>query len=64
MAANLEVVHLLAENGADINFTNSMGQTPLVHCFSRLTETDHPFENKNICLKIAEVLFNYGADIN
>ena len=45
---------------------NTLGQSPLIHCFSRLTEnTDiNPFENKSICFKIAEVLFSYGADIN
>jgi len=64
MAGHYEVVQFLAENGADVNFMNSMGQTPLVHCFSRMTETENVFENKNICLKIAEVLLSYGADIN
>ena len=64
MAGHFEVVQFLAENGADVNFMNSMGQTPLVHCFSRMTETSNVFENKNICLKIAEVLLQYGADLN
>lgn len=36
----------------------------MLHCFSRLTETDNQFENKSICLKIAEVLLSFGADIN
>mmetsp|Transcript_784 Transcript_784/g.1180 ORF Transcript_784/g.1180 Transcript_784/m.1180 type:complete len:189 (+) Transcript_784:209-775(+) len=66
MAGCLEVVSLLAENGADVNAMNSMGQTPLIHCFSRLTENSdyNPFENKRICFRIAEILFSYGADIN
>ena len=66
MAGSLEVVTLLAENGADVNALNSLGQTPLIHCFSRLTENSDcsPFENKSICFRIAEVLFSYGADIN
>lgn len=66
MAGSLEVVTFLAENGADVNAMNSLGQTPLIHCFSRLTEnTDcNPFENKSLCFKIAEVLFSYGADVN
>ena len=66
MAGSLEVVSFLAENGADVNAMNSQGQTPLIHCFSRLTEnTDcNPFENKSLCFRIAEILFSYGADIN
>ena len=34
------------------------------HCFSRINETTNQFENKNICLKIAEVLLDFGADLN
>ena len=66
MAGSLEVVQYLADNGADVNAMNSMEQTPLIHLFSRLTEnTDcNPFENKSICFRIAEILFEYGADIN
>ena len=66
MAGSLEVVSFLAENGADVNAMNSMEQTPLIHCFSRLTENpnSNPFENKSICFRIAEILLSYGADIN
>ena len=66
MAGCLEMVSMLAENGADVNAINSLGQTPLIHCFSRLTEDSdsNPFENKRICFRIAEVLFEYGADVN
>ena len=64
MAGQYEVVTLLAENGANVNYMNSMGQSPLIHCFSRLSETENTFENKNICLKIASVLLSNGADIN
>ena len=57
MGGHFDCVQFLAENGADVNFMNSVGQTPLIHCFSRMTETDNNmFENRNICLKIAEVL--------
>jgi hypothetical protein len=56
MAGNFEIAKLLAENGADVNNENSMGQTPLLYCFSRMTETNNAYENKNICIKIAEVL--------
>lgn len=64
MAGNYEIVKILAENGADVNFQNSLSQTPLLYCFSRMTETNNIYENKNICLKIAEVLLSNGADIN
>lgn len=64
MAGNYEIVKLLAENGADINHENSMGQTPLLFCFSRMTETSNIYENKNICIKIAEILLTFGGDIN
>jgi len=64
MAGNFEIVKLLAENGADVNHENSMGQTPLLYCFSRMTETNNVYENKNICIKIAEILFSFGADLN
>ena len=66
MAGSLEVVSFLAENCADVNAMNSMAQTPLNHCFSRLTENpnSNPFENKSICFRIAEILLSYGADIN
>lgn len=64
MAGNFEIVKLLAENGADINHRNSMGYTPLLYCFSRMTETSNVYENKNICIKIAEILLHFGADVN
>ncbi len=66
MAGCLEVVSILAENGADVDAMNSQGQTPLIHCFSRLTKnTDcNPYENKSICFRIAEILFQYGANVN
>lgn len=64
MAGNYEIVRLLCENGADVNYENQIGQTPLRFCFSRMTETSNIYENKNICIKIAEVLLQFGADIN
>ena len=56
MAGNYEVVKLLAEGGAQVNHRNSLGFTPMLYTFSRMTETTNIYENKNICLKIAEVL--------
>jgi ankyrin repeat protein len=56
MAGNYEIVKLLAEGGAQVNHRNSQGFTPMLYAFSRMTETTNIYENKNICLKIAEVL--------
>lgn len=64
MAGHLEVVELLTNNGADANFSNSLGQTPLIHCFSRLTETESVFENKTVVFRIAAVLFEFGAAVD
>ena len=64
MAGNLEVVEMLAENGANVNYKNSLNQTPLVHCFSRLTEAENIFENKTICLRIGSELLKSGAILN
>lgn len=41
-----------------------MGYTPLLYCFSRMTETSNVFENKSICIKIAEILLHFGSDVN
>lgn len=56
MAGQFETVKILCENGADVNCENSMGQSPLLFCFSRMTETTNVYENKNICIMIAEIL--------
>lgn len=64
MAGNYEIVKLLVENGAQVNHRNTPGYTPMLYAFSRMTETANIYENKNICLKIAEVLLHHGADIN
>ena len=64
MAGQYEIVTLLAENGANVNFINSMGQTPIIHCFSRLAEPENIYSNVMICRKMAEVLLEFGADIN
>jgi len=29
-----------------------------------MTETSNVYENKNICIKIAEILLSFGADVN
>ena len=41
-----------------------MGQTPLIHCLSRLDAVENTYDNRNICLLIATCLLENGADIN
>jgi ankyrin repeat protein len=64
MAGNYEIVCLLAEYGADVNELDSMDQSPLIYCFSRLNEDENYYENKALALKMADVLLSYGANIN
>ena len=33
-------------------------------CFSRLDEDSNMYENKNLCMKMAEILLENGADID
>lgn len=64
MAGNYEIVCLLAENGADVNLSDEMEQSPLIYCFSRLNEDENFYENKGLALKMADELLRHGADIN
>jgi len=64
MAGNYEIVVLLSENGADVNKVDSMEQSPLIYCFSRLNEDENYFENQSLALRMADILLAYGADIN
>ena len=64
VAGHYEMVKLLIEEGADVNYSNPRGQTPFVYCFSRLDEDENMFENKNLCIKMGELLLQHGADIN
>ena len=66
-------MQLLIENGAEVDSKNcagtfshffSIGQTHLAYCFARLDEVNNFFENKNLCLKMAQLLLDYGANIN
>lgn len=64
MAGNFEIVCLLAQNGADVNKVDCMEQSPLIYCFSRMNEDENYYENKNLALKMADVLLEHGADPN
>ena len=64
ITANYEIVNILLEYGAEVNKPNSFSQTPLFHCFTRLSETVNCFENKLISLKMADLLMENGADVN
>lgn len=41
-----------------------MEQSPLIYCFSRMNEDENYYENKNLALKMAEILLQHGADPN
>ena len=64
MAGNFEIVCLLATNGADVNKTDYMEQSPLIYSFSRMNEDENYYENKSLALKMADVLFQHGANPN
>jgi ankyrin repeat protein len=64
MAGNYEIVCYLSENGADVNKLDSMEQSALIYCFSRLNEDENYYENKALALKMADVLLSFGANIN
>ena len=64
IGGNFEVALTLLENGASANYKTKLGKGALEMCFARLDEENNMFENKNLCLKLAELLLQYGADIN
>ena len=47
-----------------INKPTKLNETAFKLCFNRLNEETNLFENKKICFKMAELLLDYGADIN
>ena len=63
-AGNYEVVEVLIYNGADVNRTDISNRPPLYFCFIRLQEDVNLFENALICMKIANILLQNGADVN
>ena len=41
-----------------------MDQSPLIYCFARLNEDENYYENKQLAIRMADVLLRHGADIN
>ena len=64
MSGYYEIASLLIVYGADVNKANAHGQIPLLFCFTRLEEDRNHFENTRICMKMAEILLENGADID
>lgn len=64
MAGHYDIVVLLVENGADVNQLDCMDQSPLIYCFARLNEDENYYENKQLAIRMADVLLRHGADIN
>lgn len=64
VGGNYEIAHILLESGASISSKTKAGRTALELCFVRLDEDSNKYENKNLCLKLAELLLQYGADID
>ncbi|KRX00506.1 Ankyrin repeat-containing domain [Pseudocohnilembus persalinus] len=64
MQGYYEIVQILCQMGADVNKHNVANQIPLLFCFSRLEEENNHFENKRICIKMVELLLDYGCDID
>eukprot|EP01015_Nassula_variabilis_P030629 TRINITY_DN6765_c0_g1_i2.p1 TRINITY_DN6765_c0_g1~~TRINITY_DN6765_c0_g1_i2.p1 ORF type:complete len:153 (+),score=22.90 TRINITY_DN6765_c0_g1_i2:41-499(+) len=59
-----EIVVLLLQHGAEVNQPDYVSRTPFHCCFIRLQEKSNTFENRLICFKMADLLLEYGADIN
>lgn len=64
ITGNYEIIVLLVEANAEVNKPTKFNQTPFVCCFQRLEEQQNIFENRKICLKMAEKLLQSGADID
>ncbi|EAS03935.2 ankyrin repeat protein (macronuclear) [Tetrahymena thermophila SB210] len=59
-----EIMQYLIQKGADVCQTSVDGLPPLYYCFSRLEEDSNYFENKNLCIKMAQYLLEKGANVN
>ena len=64
ITGNYEIIKLLIDSGAEVNKPTLLNSTPFLCCFQRLEEEKNVFENRKICLKMAELLLQFGADID
>ena len=64
MSGYYEIASMLINHGAKVNQSNDQCQTPLLFCFSRCEEQANHYENKRICMKMAELLFENWEDID
>ncbi|KRX04938.1 Ankyrin repeat-containing domain [Pseudocohnilembus persalinus] len=64
ITGNFEILKILLDFGAEVNKPTLYNQTPFSCCFQRLEESQNVFENRKICLKMAELCLIFGADIN
>ncbi|AKI78847.1 putative ankyrin repeat protein [Acanthamoeba polyphaga mimivirus] len=60
----IDTVKLLLENGADPNIPNNKGETALGLVVSYLMTNYLEIAQKTNCLKIAQLLIEYGANVN
>jgi ankyrin repeat protein len=63
-AGNFEVIEILLNNGANVNKADTLSRPPLYFCFIRLQEDSNVFENQLICMKMARLMLQGGADPN
>ena len=61
MSGYYEIAKLLLHEGADVNKTSKLGHSPFWLCFTRLEEESNYFENKRLCMKMADVLLDFGV---
>ena len=64
LCGNYEIVRMLLLAGAEPNKPNQLNQLPLAVTLFRLVEEPSSFENKKICLMVADLLIKHGADPN
>ncbi len=64
MCGNYEIARILLLANCEVNKPNNLNHSPLAVIIFRLVEEPYSFENKKICLRIADMLLKHGGDIN
>lgn len=64
MAGQCEIVELLLQFNVNIKLQCKGGKSAFYYCFSRLDENNNHFENHRICIRMAQLLLDKGADVN